>query len=64
MKSKELQKLRDQNANELRLSAQKLKDEIARLSIEGSVNKPKNSNALGAKKRELAVMLTIINEKK
>ena len=47
MKSKELQKLRDQNANELRLSAQKLKDEIARLSIEGSVNKPKNSNALG-----------------
>ncbi|MBP9815813.1 50S ribosomal protein L29 [Candidatus Woesebacteria bacterium] len=64
MKTKELQKLRDQNANELRLSAQKLKDEIARLSIEGSVNKPKNSNALGAKKRELAVMLTIINEKK
>lgn len=64
MKTKELQKLRDQNADELRLSAQKLKDEIARLSIEGSVNKPKNSNALGAKKRELAVMLTIINEKK
>ena len=43
MKSKELQKLRDQNANELRLSAQKLKDEIARLSIEGSVNKDRKS---------------------
>ncbi len=64
MKSKELQKLRDQNVTELRLGAQKLKDEIARLSIEGSINKPKNSNALGEKRRELAVTLTIINEKK
>ncbi|KXK11708.1 MAG: 50S ribosomal protein L29 [Microgenomates bacterium OLB23] len=63
MKSKELQKLKDQSAQELMLSAQKLKEEIARMGIEGSINKPKNTNALGKKKQELAVVLTILNEK-
>jgi ribosomal protein L29 len=63
MKTKVIQKLRDQSAQELMLSAQKMKEEIARLSIEGSVNRPKNTNALGLKKQELAATLTIINEK-
>lgn len=63
MKTKALQKLRDQSAQELMLAAQKLKEEIAHMSIEGSVNRPKNTNALSLKKQELAVTLTIINEK-
>jgi len=59
-----MQKIKDQSVQELGISVQKIKEEIARLSIEGSINKPKNSNALGNKKRELAVMLTVMNQKK
>lgn len=63
MKTKVIQKLRDQSAQELMLSAQKLKEDIAHMKIEGSVNRPKNTNALSLKKRELAVILTIMKEK-
>jgi ribosomal protein L29 len=63
MKTKELQKIKDQSAQELALSAKKIKEEIAHMSIEGSINKPKNTNALSKKKQELAVVLTIMNEK-
>ena len=64
MKIKDLQKLRDENPKELMLQAQRLKEEIARLSVEAMVNRPKNTNAIGRRKQELAAVLTIVREKR
>lgn len=64
MKTKDVQKIRDETVQELSIKAQQLKEELARLSIEAMANHPKNTNAIGKKKKELAVILTIIREKR
>ncbi len=64
MKIKDVQKMRDENVGELRVKAQKLKEEIARMQVEGMINRPKNTNAISHKKKELAILLTVIGEKK
>lgn len=64
MKTQDIQKIRDENVQELRIRTQQLKEDIARLSIEAMVNRPKNTNGIAKKKQELAVVLTIIGEKK
>ena len=64
MKSSDLQKLRDETVQELGVRAQQIKDEVAHMHIEAMVNHPKNTNAIGKKKQELAKVLTVIREKK
>lgn len=48
---------------ELEKEAYKLRQEIARLKLEKKVTIPKDTNLLKKKKKMLALILTLINEK-
>ncbi|OGK11855.1 50S ribosomal protein L29 [Candidatus Roizmanbacteria bacterium RIFCSPLOWO2_01_FULL_37_12] len=49
---------------DLEKEAQKLREEIAKLKLEIKVNPPKDTNSLFKKRKRLAVVLTLIGERK
>lgn len=56
--------LRIKTAKELTLRENALRQEIGKLTVEFKTNPPKNTNQLFRKRKELAVVLTILQEKK
>lgn len=63
MKKKALKELRELDLNGLEKRAEDLRKEIANLKLEFAVNKPKDTNIILKKRKELAAILTIIGEK-
>ncbi len=61
--SKLANKYRKMSLKELARREQELRKEIAKLRLEFKVNPPKDTNLLGKKRRELAVIMTIKREK-
>jgi ribosomal protein L29 len=55
--------LKDKSLPELKKEAQVLRYEIAKLQLEFKVNPPKDTNQLAKKRRRLAAVLTLIQEK-
>ncbi|MFN4212566.1 MAG: 50S ribosomal protein L29 [Microgenomates group bacterium] len=49
---------------ELEKEAHRLREEIAKLKLESKINPPKDTNLLMKKRKTLAVILTLITEKK
>ncbi len=56
--------LKNKNQKELEKEEQKLREEIAKMKLESKVNPVKDSNALVKKRKRLAVVLTLLTEKK
>ncbi len=54
----------DKEAGELEKNLSVLRHEIAQLSLEKGVKPHKDSNAIGKKKRNVAMLLTIMQQKK
>ena len=63
MKKKNL-KLKDKSVGELEKEVQDLREEIAKIKLEFRVNPAKDTNILMKKRKQLAVTLTLIGEKK
>ncbi|OGK39636.1 50S ribosomal protein L29 [Candidatus Roizmanbacteria bacterium RIFCSPHIGHO2_12_FULL_44_10] len=63
MKKKNIQDIKQGSAEELRKAVQKLRGDIAKAQLDAQVNPPKNTNAIGLMKREVAMLLTAIREK-
>lgn len=61
---KNIKELRSKDEKELLSQAGALRGEIAKMSLETYANKPKNTNLVAMKKKELAVLLTVLSEKK
>lgn len=61
---KTVKEMREKTIKELQLEAQKLKKEVARGKLEAKVNQPKNTNELFVKRKRLAILLTVLGEKK
>ena len=49
---------------ELVTSVQALRLEIAKMNVERSTTQPKNTNTISNKKRQLAVLLTVLRQKR
>lgn len=64
MRKKEIDELRNLSIKELEKKVNDLRKEIARLKLEVVVNQPKDTNILIKKRKELAIILTLITEKK
>lgn len=60
---KKILELRNKTRAELENVAKKSREEIAKLSLEINIKPPKDSNLIIKKKKELAVILTILGEK-
>ena len=56
--------LKASSTGELAKEAQKLREEIAKAKLELKVNPPKDTNMLFKRRKRLAVILTIISEKR
>lgn len=56
--------LRTKSIEELAKRESDLRQEIGKLTLEFKVNQPKNTNQLFRKRKELAVVLTLLQEKK
>lgn len=48
----------------LQKEADEIREELARLALSSRVNPPKDTNMLGKKRKKLAVVLTILKQKK
>lgn len=48
----------------LQKEADEIREELARLALSSRVNSPKDTNMLGKKRKKLAVVLTILKQKK
>jgi len=59
-----IKELRSLTEVDLRKKALAMKEEIAVLRLEFSASKTKDTNLIGKKKRMLARLLTVINEKR
>lgn len=64
MKKKEKEQLRARSVKQLEKEAAELRREIAKLKLAFKINPPKDTNILVKKRKRLAVILTIIGEKK
>ena len=64
MKKTEIEELRNKTVKELEKEGNEIVKEIAKLQLESKVNPPKNTNLVIKKRKRLAVILTIINDKK
>jgi ribosomal protein L29 len=62
--NKQLKEIKDKSIKELENETRILREEIAREKLEAKVNPPKDVNALFKKKKKLAVVLTVISQKK
>lgn len=56
--------LREKNIKELNKEIDDLKEEIAKLNLSKKSSPVKDTNLLFKKKKQLAVLLTVLNEKK
>jgi ribosomal protein L29 len=56
--------LTEKSIAELQKEAQSLKEEIAKLTLEAKSNPPKDTNMVFKKRKRLAVILTLISQKK
>lgn len=63
MKKKDLLELKTKPKDELKRMIVDIKSEIGKLNIEQSLKKLKNTNAIKDKKRDIAVLLTILSLK-
>lgn len=61
---KELRRLRDKKLAELEKEENMLREEIAKLRLEIKANKPKDTNTINKKRKTLAMLLTVITEKR
>lgn len=61
---KNVKKLKEKTIKELEQESQKLRDEITRLKLEWKMSQPKDTNALYKKRKNLAVILTLLTAKK
>ncbi len=64
MKKTEIEELRNKTIEELMKEKDEMRKEIAKLQLDFKVNRPKETNLLVKKRKKLAVMLTMIGEKK
>ena len=51
-------------SNELEKEANSIREEIAKLQMSFKSNPPKDTNSLVKKRKQLAVLLTVLSEKK
>lgn len=63
MKKKEIQSWRSKTEQELRVQIGVLEGELVKLSMEFKTGKLKNTRSVGSKRRELAVINTLLREK-
>lgn len=63
MKRKDIESYRSMDPAKLQVAAADLKKELARLQLEMKAGTAKDSNEASKKKKELAVILTILKEK-
>ncbi len=63
MDTKRKQTLQGMDTKKLQSEADKVKHEIDRLQLDQSMGNVKDTNAIAKKKKELAVILTLFNEK-
>ena len=56
--------LKNKSLKDLEKEEQKLREEIAKMKLEAKVNPLKDTNALVKKRKRLAVVLTLLSEKK
>lgn len=56
--------LQEKTINELEREAGKLRKEIVKERLEFKVNLPKNTNSIFLKRKRLAVVLTVLGQKK
>ncbi len=61
---KTVKELRDKTIKELEKEQASLREDIAKSKLSFVVNPQKDTNALSKKKKRLAVILTLMNEKK
>lgn len=61
---KYIKQIRDESIERLEKDAQRIREEIAKEKLEAKVNQPKDTNKLFLKRKKLAVILTILSEKK
>jgi len=61
---KNIKNLREKNIKELNKEIDNLKEEIAKLNLSKKSSPVKDTNLLFKKRKQLAVLLTILNEKK
>lgn len=62
--SKRVSEIRKKSVQDLEKEAKRVEEEIAKLKLENTVNPAKDTNILIKKKKYLAVILTILGEKK
>jgi len=55
---------RKKTINELEKEQENLRIDIAKLKVDWSVNKPKNTNLISIKRKKLAVLMSVLYEKK
>lgn len=63
MKKKDILTIKDKSVKELQKEVLDLQNEIAKLKLENKINVPKDTNMLVKRKKRIAVLLTVINEK-
>lgn len=61
---KDIKEMRQKTVKELEKEAKDLINEISKLRLEIKVNPPKDSNVFMKKRKRLAVVLTVLAEKK
>lgn len=61
---KKISELKGKSKDELEKEVQALREEISKLKLEFKVNPAKDTNILAKKRKKLAVILTLIGEKK
>lgn len=61
---KRVKELKEKTIKELENEAKELREEIAKINVESKINPSKDSNFLVKKRKKLAVILTILTEKK
>jgi ribosomal protein L29 len=59
-----MQEAKNKSVSELEKSISDVRVEIAKLMVESSVSAQKNTNTISNKKKQLAVLLTALNQKK
>lgn len=61
---KDIKQIRGESIEKLVKEAQKIREEIAKEKLEARVNQPKDTNKLFLKRKKLAVILTVLGEKR
>jgi ribosomal protein L29 len=64
MKTKDIKSYRGENSETLLKKVNDLRGEITKLTLEQKTNPPKDSNLLAKKRKQLSIVLTILQEQK